>query len=84
VNAFAVAATALLLGLVPCGIVCLRGRVIEAVVALELAGTVTVTTLICLAEAFHRSAYFDVPVVCALAVWVSGLVFARFLGRVVR
>jgi multicomponent Na+:H+ antiporter subunit F len=83
VNAFSVAAVALLLGLVPCGIVCLRGRVIEAVVALELAGSVTVTLLICLAEAFHKSSYFNLPVICAFSVWVSGLVFARFLGRVV-
>jgi multisubunit Na+/H+ antiporter MnhF subunit len=84
VNAFAIASTVLLLGLVPCGYVAVRGRTIEAVVALELGGTVSVTLLICLAEAFHKGSYFNLPVIAAVAVWVSGLVFARFVGRVMR
>lgn len=82
-NSFLIAATALLAGFVPLGIVCLRSRVIDAVVALELAGSLMVMVLICLAEGFHRSAYFNLPVICALLVWVNGLVFARFLGRFV-
>ena len=65
----------------PCGVVCVRGRPIDAVVALELAGSVTVTALICLAEGFHRSTYFNVPVVCAVLVWLNGMIFARVLGR---
>jgi len=81
VNAFLWAAMALLLGLVPCGAVCLRARVIDGVVALLLAGSVTVTALICLAQGLHSSSAFDVPVVAALAVWISGMIFARFMGR---
>ena len=80
-NAFAIAATAMLLGFVPIGILALRGRALDGVVALELAGGLTTTILLCLAESFGRSAYFDVPVVCAALTWVSGLIFARFLGR---
>ena len=80
-NAFTVAATALLAGLVPCGIVCVRARPIDGLVALELVGAVATLVLLCLAEGFHRSAYFDVPVVCAALTFVGGLVFARFLGR---
>jgi multicomponent Na+:H+ antiporter subunit F len=83
VNPFLLAATVLMLGLVPCGIVCVRGRLMDAVVALELAGSVMVTILICLAEGFERPSYFNLPVVCALLVWVDGLIFARFLGRLV-
>ena len=80
-NAFQVAATALLGGFLPLGIVLLRGRPIEAVVALELCGTLATLALLCLAEGFHRSTYFAVPIVCALLSWVSSLIYIRFLAR---
>jgi len=80
-NAFTIAATALLGGFVPVAYVCLREREIDAVVALELAGTLTVLILLCLGEGFHRSSYFTVPIVCAALTWVSGVLFARFFGR---
>ena len=54
-NAFAIAATALLCGYLPLGYVVLRQRPIDGVVALELGGGLAVTILLCLAEAFHRS-----------------------------
>jgi multisubunit Na+/H+ antiporter MnhF subunit len=37
--------------------------------------------LLCLAEGYHRGIYMAVAVVCAAVTWISGLVFARFLGR---
>jgi multisubunit Na+/H+ antiporter MnhF subunit len=81
VNAFTVAATVMLAGFVPIGVVALRCRPIDAVAGLELGGALATTILLCLAEGFHRSSYFDVPIACAVLTWVSGLVFARFLGR---
>jgi multisubunit Na+/H+ antiporter MnhF subunit len=81
VNAFLVAATILLLGLVPLGAVAVVRRPIDGVVALEAAGALMVLVLLCLAEGFHRSSYFGVAVVAALMSWIGGLVFARFLGR---
>jgi multisubunit Na+/H+ antiporter MnhF subunit len=81
VNDFLLAATAMLAGFVPVGIVCLRGGPIDALAALELAGALTTTILLCLAEGFGRASYFGVAVVCAALTWVSGLVFARFVGR---
>jgi multisubunit Na+/H+ antiporter MnhF subunit len=80
-DAFEIAATALLCGLVPLGVVALRERAIDGVVALELAGVVVTLVLLCLAEGFHRSAYFDLPVITAVMTWIGGVVFARFLGR---
>lgn len=80
-NAFLIASMALLLGLVPLGVVCLRARVMDGVVALLLAGSVTVTALICLAQGLHDSSAFDVPIVASVAVWISGMIFARFMGR---
>ena len=83
-NAFTVAALALVVGLVPLGLVCLRRPELDGVVALQLAGSTTTVILICLAEGFHRSSYFDLPVVCAAVTLVGGLIFARFFGRILR
>ena len=80
-NAFLVAALALLVGLVPLGAVAVVRRPIDGVVALEAAGAIVVLALLCFAEGFHRSTYYDVAVIAALMSWISGLVFARFLGR---
>ncbi|HYY03163.1 MAG TPA: monovalent cation/H+ antiporter complex subunit F [Gaiellaceae bacterium] len=80
-NAFLIAATALLALLVLPGIVVVRGRPIDAVAALELCGTTITLVLLCLAEGFHRSVYFNVPLVAAFCVWLSGLIYVRFVGR---
>jgi multisubunit Na+/H+ antiporter MnhF subunit len=80
VNAFAVAAAALLLGFLPLGVVLLREAALDAVVALELCGSMLTLALVCLAESFHRSTYFTVAVVCAVLSGLGGLVYVRFLG----
>jgi multisubunit Na+/H+ antiporter MnhF subunit len=80
VNVWLVAATALLGGLLPCGWVLMRGRPSEALVALELASTVLTVVLLLLAEGFHRSSYFTLPLVLAALGFVGSLVFVRFLG----
>ena len=80
-NAFAWASLGLIAGFVPLTGVVLVAREIDGVVALELCGTLATLALLCLGEAFHRSSYFDVPVVCAATTWVGGMIFARFFGR---
>jgi multisubunit Na+/H+ antiporter MnhF subunit len=80
-NAFEIAALALLTGFVPLGWVCLHEDAIDAVVALELAGVLTTLVLLCLAEGYHRGIYLGVAVVCASVTWISGFVFARFFER---
>ena len=80
-NAFTVAATVLAAGFVPLGWVAARRRPIDGLVALELAGTLTMLALLCLAEGFHRSFEYSVAIVAAVLAWAGGLVFARFLGR---
>lgn len=80
-NPFLLAATALLIGFLPIGLVCVRGGTFDALAALELGGAQATVILLCLAEGFRRPVYFDVPVVCAVLCWVSGMIFARFLGR---
>lgn len=80
-NAFAIAATCLVLMLVPLGAVALVRRPLDGLVALVLCSSISVLTLLCLAEALHRSSYYDVAVVASVTSLVGGLVFARFLGR---
>jgi multisubunit Na+/H+ antiporter MnhF subunit len=80
-NAFTIAGMALLVGFVPLGVVCVLQREIDGIAALELCGALATLIFLCLGEGFHRSAYFDVPVVCAAATWIGGMVFARFFGR---
>ena len=79
-NAFLIAATALLVMLVLPAIVIVRARPIDAIVALQLFGTTMIVVLLCLAQGFHSSVYFNVPLVCALCVWISSLVVVRFVG----
>lgn len=79
-NVWLVAATVLLAGLVPCGWVLLRGRIEDALVAVELVSTLVTVVLLLLAEGFHRSIYFELALVLAAMSFVGGLVFVRFIG----
>jgi multicomponent Na+:H+ antiporter subunit F len=81
VNAYLWAATVLLLGLVPLLVVCLRARPVDALPAVELAGTVAVLDLLLLAEGFQRSVYFVVPLTLALMSYVGAFVYVRLLAR---
>jgi multisubunit Na+/H+ antiporter MnhF subunit len=81
VNAFAIAATALLAGYVPLLWIAMRRRPIDGLLALEAGGILLVLDLLCLAEAFHRSFEYSVAIVAAVMTWIGGMVFARFLGR---
>ena len=80
-NAWLFAATALLLALVPCGLVCVRGRTMERLVALELAGLVTTLVVVLLAEGHGRLSLYDLALALALLSFASTLVFAHFLER---
>ena len=75
------ATLALLAGLVPCGIVCLRGDVVERLVGLEMAGVVVTLVLLLRAQVFGRVVYVDLALALALLSFAGGLVFARFLER---
>ena len=79
-NVWLIGATALLVGLVPCGWVLLREATLDALVALELAGTIVTVVLVLLAEGFDRSSYFVLPLVLASLSFAGTLVFVRFLA----
>jgi multisubunit Na+/H+ antiporter MnhF subunit len=80
-NAFTWAATALAVLQLPLLAVAVVRRPIDGLVALELSGILLMATLMCLAEGFHRSFEYTLPIMVAVLSTIGGLVFARFLGR---
>jgi multicomponent Na+:H+ antiporter subunit F len=80
-NVFVLAAIGMMLAAIPCLIVVWRGQTMDAVVAYEAIGSITVMVLILLAEGFRRTGEFELPVLLAVLILGSGLVFVRFLER---
>lgn len=80
-NVFIAAAAAMLVAMIPAWIVVLRGSATEALVAFEGISAVIVMVLALIAAGFSRSGEFELPVLIAVLVYGSGLVFARFLER---
>lgn len=80
-NAFLIAATVLVAALAPLLLVASVRRPIDGLVAVEAAAAVTTLALLCLSVGLGDSVLFTVAVIAAVASWIGGLVFARFLGR---
>jgi multisubunit Na+/H+ antiporter MnhF subunit len=78
---FAAAAVAMLICIIPAGIVIARGDLPEAVVAYEFITAVMVMVLALLAQALQRSSLFELPVLLALLMFGGGLVFVRAMER---
>jgi multicomponent Na+:H+ antiporter subunit F len=81
VNVWLWGATALLVGIVPCGWLALRASRVDALVGLQVAGTVSTLVLVLLAEGFQRASYMGVAVAFPFLSFVGVLLIARFLGR---
>ncbi len=58
-----------------------RGTVMKAVVAYEVISSIAVMVLVLLAQGFRRPAEFELPVLLAVLLLGSGLVFVRALER---
>lgn len=80
-NAWLIAATSLLLALTPCGVVCVRGRTMERLIALELAGLLTTLIIVLLAEGLDQPSMYDLALALALLSFPSIIVYAHFLER---
>jgi len=80
-TSFLVAAIAMLLAMVPAGVTIVRGNTADAVVGYEFITTVAVMVLALLAEGFARPSLFELPVLLAVLLYGSGLVFVRSLER---
>jgi len=81
VNAFVLAAIGMLVAVIPCLVVVWRGQAMEAVVGYEAISMLVLLILILLPEGFRRSSEFELPMLLALLLLGSGLVFARFFER---
>jgi multicomponent Na+:H+ antiporter subunit F len=80
-NVWLIAATVLLLGLIPYGVVCLTVPVMDRLAALRLAGVLSTSILLLLAGGFQRPSYIDLALTLAVLSFTGGLTFARFLER---
>jgi hypothetical protein len=81
VNAFLVAAAAMLIATVPCGAALLKGKLMAALIAYEVISSVVIMVLVLVGQGFGRSGEFELPVLLALLLFGSGLVFVRALER---
>ncbi len=80
-NVWLIAATVLLFALLPCGWTVLRGAPERRLVGLEMTGVVCTLLLMLLAQGFNRLPMFDLALALAIMSFGGGLVFARFLER---
>jgi multisubunit Na+/H+ antiporter MnhF subunit len=80
-NSWLVAAAALMLTLLPCLWVCVRHSILSALIAFELASTITTLVLVLLAQGTRRDPFMDLAVVSAVLSFAGALSFVRFLER---
>ena len=80
-NGWLIAATVALAALGPCLWVALRGSLLGALAALELASTITTLALVLIAQGLRRDPFMDLALVSALLSFAGSLCFARFLER---
>ena len=71
----------LLLCLIPCGIVSLRGSEMERLLGLQSAQLIMVFAVFLIAEGLQRAIFLDVALTLAIMSFASSLVFIRFLER---
>jgi multisubunit Na+/H+ antiporter MnhF subunit len=81
VMAFVAAAIAMLIAIIPAGIVLCRGELAASVVAYEFITSVMVIVLALLAQGFKRPSLFELPVLLAVLMFGSGLVYVRAMER---
>jgi multisubunit Na+/H+ antiporter MnhF subunit len=80
-NEFLIAALALLVTFVPCGVVCARAPMLQGLVALEVVGVAASLVLLLLAAGLDRQPFADLGLVAALLSFAGAVAFVRFLER---
>jgi multisubunit Na+/H+ antiporter MnhF subunit len=81
VNAWLIATTVVLTGVLPCLWVAMRGTIVSALAALELASTITTLALVMIAQGLRRDPFMDLALVSAILSFAGALTFVRFLER---
>lgn len=67
--------------LVPCAVVCLRGKPEWRLVGFEMSGIIVAILMALYVAGTNRLAFMDLPLSEALLSFGGGLVFARFLEK---
>jgi multicomponent Na+:H+ antiporter subunit F len=80
-NEWEIACVALLVGVLPCGAVCLRASLAEGIAALQLVGMIAALALLVLAEGSGRQPFATLAVVLVVLSFAGTMVFLRFLER---
>ncbi len=80
-NEWEIAAALLAALILPCLGVCAFSTAVNALAALELAGTLLSTALMALCEGFHRQPFIDLALLFALLSMAGTLIFARLMER---
>jgi len=75
------AAIALGAALLPLAAVCVRGSVLEGLVALEAAGVIASLALVVLSEAFSRQPFIDLAIVLVAMSFAGSLGYLRYFER---
>ena len=80
-NVWFAATLCLMLCLVPCVVVAVRGKLGDALVALEIASAVAVLALLTAEQGMERQTFFDVSLALAVLTLPATLLFLRFYRR---
>jgi multisubunit Na+/H+ antiporter MnhF subunit len=75
------AAVLLVVGMLPAVVVASRGRVLDRLAGLAMAGVVATLDMLLLSEGYQRSSYVDAGLVLAALSLTGSLVFARLVVR---
>lgn len=80
-NLWTAAGALVMVALLPCAAMCLRGEPERRLVGLEMTGLIVTTTLVLFTVGFGRIPFIDIALALAIMGFGSGLLFARFLGK---
>jgi multisubunit Na+/H+ antiporter MnhF subunit len=80
-NEWEIAAAVVGGAIIPCLGVCAMSNSMDALAALELAGTLLASALMALCEGFHRQPFIDLALLFALVTMLGAFVFARLMER---
>jgi multisubunit Na+/H+ antiporter MnhF subunit len=80
-NEWEIAAAVLGGAIAPCLGVCVFSSALDALVALELAGTLLASALMALCEGFHRQPFIDLALIFAFLTMLGAFAFARLMER---
>lgn len=75
------ASAALMLGILPCVVLAVRGTVADRLIALELGSVFTVLALLTFEQGEQRQSFYDLSLALAVLSFPSSLLFAQMFRR---